>query len=225
VDFCEHGKETSGCITGREFLYYLKWSSPPDQPAPLYLQRQIHRFLIPLSRSLLLPLIVRVTNIYLIEIDFWLFGQSCCVQYSVKATKVPEKRTTLFPNHSQHKIYLYFKRKGYSKAEYISPSLQMLMVWNYFAHSVGRDWLRAGRQKGRSSRPGRANNSLFFVLSRPALGPTQPPTQWVPGSISPGVKRQRREANHSPPISAEIKKTLVCTSTTPCVFLPQFLIS
>jgi hypothetical protein len=25
--------------------------------------------------------------------------------------------------------------------------------------------------------------------SRPALGPTQPPTQWVPGALSPGVKR------------------------------------
>jgi hypothetical protein len=27
--------------------------------------------------------------------------------------------------------------------------------------------------------------------SRPALGPTQPPIQWVPGVLSPGVKRGR----------------------------------
>jgi hypothetical protein len=27
--------------------------------------------------------------------------------------------------------------------------------------------------------------------SRPALGPTQPPLQWVPGAVSPGVKRGR----------------------------------
>jgi len=38
------------------------------------------------------------------------------------------------------------------------------------------------------------------------LGPTQPPIQWVPGSVSLGVKRPGREADHSPPSSAEIKE-------------------
>jgi hypothetical protein len=38
-----------------------------------------------------------------------------------------------------------------------------------------------------------------------ALGPTQPPIQWIPGALSLGVKRPGREADHSPPSSAEGK--------------------
>jgi hypothetical protein len=49
--------------------------------------------------------------------------------------------------------------------------------------------------------------SLFSTSSRPALGPTQPPTQWVPGAISLGAKRPGREADHSPPTSAEVNNT------------------
>jgi hypothetical protein len=43
-------------------------------------------------------------------------------------------------------------------------------------------------------------------VSRPALRPTQPPAQWVPGVPSPGVKvRPGRDADHSPPSSAEVE--------------------
>jgi hypothetical protein len=46
---------------------------------------------------------------------------------------------------------------------------------------------------------------LFITASRPALGPTQPPIQWIPGAPSLGVKRPGREADHSHPSSAEVK--------------------
>jgi hypothetical protein len=37
-------------------------------------------------------------------------------------------------------------------------------------------------------------------------GPTKPPVQWVSGVLSPGGKaRPRRDADHSPPSSAEVK--------------------
>jgi hypothetical protein len=42
--------------------------------------------------------------------------------------------------------------------------------------------------------------------SRMALGPTQPPIQWVPGALSLGVRRPAREADHLPPSSAEVKE-------------------
>jgi hypothetical protein len=47
---------------------------------------------------------------------------------------------------------------------------------------------------------------LFTTASRTALGPTQPPIQWVPGALSLGIKRPGREADHSPPYIAEVKE-------------------
>jgi hypothetical protein len=45
---------------------------------------------------------------------------------------------------------------------------------------------------------------IFSSPRRPErLRSTQPPIQWVPGALSPGVKRQGREADHSPPASVE----------------------
>jgi hypothetical protein len=56
----------------------------------------------------------------------------------------------------------------------------------------------------------------FFIICLPGLqkyvcplatgGPTQPPAQWVPGVLSLGVKWVGREADHSPPSSAEVKE-------------------
>jgi hypothetical protein len=34
---------------------------------------------------------------------------------------------------------------------------------------------------------------------------TQPSVQWVPGSVSPGVKQQGRETDHFPQTSAQVK--------------------
>ena len=45
----------------------------------------------------------------------------------------------------------------------------------------------------------------FPRLSRPALGPTPPPIQWVPG-LSRGVKRPGRDVDHPPTSSAEVKE-------------------
>jgi hypothetical protein len=82
------------------------------------------------------------------------------------------------------------------------------------------DWLRAIPPKGRSSSPGRLKSFLFSPASRPALGPTQLPIQWVLGALSPGVKRQGPQTHHSPPTSAEYKKK--CGSIHPLPHTPSW---
>jgi hypothetical protein len=61
--------------------------------------------------------------------------------------------------------------------------------------------------------PGRVRNCLFSTSCRLALGFTQPPIPWVPGDLSPWVKRQGCEADHLPPTSAEVKTLWIYTST------------
>jgi hypothetical protein len=81
------------------------------------------------------------------------------------------------------------------------------------------DWLRAGLPMCWSSSPGRVKNFLFSTSSKPALGSTQPPIQWVPGSLSPEVKQPGRESDHSPAASAEIKNLWIYTFTPPYAFM------
>jgi hypothetical protein len=54
---------------------------------------------------------------------------------------------------------------------------------------------------------------LFATASRLDLWPTQPPTQWVAGALSPGVKQTGCEADHSPPSSSEVKNAWSYTAT------------
>jgi hypothetical protein len=58
-------------------------------------------------------------------------------------------------------------------------------------------------------------NVIFTTVSRTALGPTQPHIQWVIGALSLGVKRPGREADHSPPSTAEVKNAWSYTSAPP----------
>jgi hypothetical protein len=80
------------------------------------------------------------------------------------------------------------------------------------------DWLQAGRPSGWSSSPGRGKNFHISMSSRSAMGPTQPPIQWVPAAVSPGVKQPGREADYSP-TSTEVKKTWIYTSSPPYLFM------
>jgi hypothetical protein len=75
------------------------------------------------------------------------------------------------------------------------------------------------------------------MTSSQALGPIQRPMQWVLGALSPEVKRPGREANHSPPSSAEVKHggpvppspllphDVVLNKLSPGINLPLLLLS
>jgi len=47
-------------------------------------------------------------------------------------------------------------------------------------------------------------NVLLVTASRPDLGPTQPPIQWVAGVASSGLRWPGREADLSPRSSADV---------------------
>jgi hypothetical protein len=72
--------------------------------------------------------------------------------------------------------------------------------------------------RGFESRQG-LENFLFTTAPKPALGLTQPPVQWVTVSLSLEVKRLGREADHSPPTSAEMKNAWRYVYTPHYVFL------
>jgi hypothetical protein len=59
-------------------------------------------------------------------------------------------------------------------------------MWNRGSSVSIETWLQAGRQ-GFDYRQGH-RLFLFVTASRPALGPTQPHIQWMPGALAPVVK-------------------------------------
>jgi hypothetical protein len=81
--------------------------------------------------------------------------------------------------------------------------MKRLLFGNGLARRRHSNELRAGRPEF-DSQPYQI--FLLSAASRPTLGSTQPPIQWVPGAFSSGVKRQECEADHIPPSSAEVKK-------------------
>jgi hypothetical protein len=60
---------------------------------------------------------------------------------------------------------------------------------------------------------------LFSTASRSALGPCQPPICWLLRTDSPGVKRQGREADHSPPSNVEVNNGGPIPPLPPRVFM------
>jgi hypothetical protein len=98
--------------------------------------------------------------------------------------------------------------------QYDFMSWCLVMHRRYSVSIVAR--IRAGRP-GFDFQQGQ-RTFLFATASTSALGPTQPCTQWIPGTLSPWAKRPGREADHLPPSSAEIKNAWSYISTLLYIF-------
>jgi hypothetical protein len=90
----------------------------------------------------------------------------------------------------------------------------------YFSvlRAVVVQWLRTGRLKGRSS-PGGIKNFPFSTWSRPASYPKDTGGSYL------GVKRQGRQAYHSPPTGDVVKETWVYIFTPPYVFMMTYFLT
>jgi hypothetical protein len=82
----------------------------------------------------------------------------------------------------------------------------MIFIPNSGQRSQYWERSRAGRPRDRSSSPYRGEIFLFSASSRPVLEPDQLPMQQEREALSLVVKWPGREADHSPPSSAEVKK-------------------
>jgi hypothetical protein len=81
---------------------------------------------------------------------------------------------------------------------------------------------RLGGAQSRPGQRGEGNTVLLLIIFITLLRP-QPPNQWVPGTISLAVKRQGREAEHSPPTSAKVKKMWIYAYAPPYAFMASYL--
>jgi hypothetical protein len=72
----------------------------------------------------------------------------------------------------------------------------MMMTMIMMIYCRGRTWIRF---------PVGARYLVFSIVSRPSLEPNQPPIQWVPRILSPGVKRLERETDCLLLSTAEVK--------------------
>jgi hypothetical protein len=94
---------------------------------------------------------------------------------------------------AEHFITKVFIIKIFCSFTNLAPDRSVSIATVYGAGGLGFDF---GQRKE------------IFVYSTaygPSQIPTQTPVQWIPGALSRVVKRPGREADHSPPYSAEVK--------------------
>jgi hypothetical protein len=95
-----------------------------------------------------------------------------------------------------------FYSHAYKKSKFLCMEFDCLFVRCFilaaYCHVVGIQDIFGLDSRG--SILSRGKICLFFVLSRPALEPTQPLVHWVSGALSSEMGRPERDADHSPSV-------------------------
>jgi hypothetical protein len=94
--------------------------------------------------------------------------------------------------------------------------LKQILLWTLGAGIAQSGWMT---RRGGSSSPGRVKKFSLFHIVQTASGVHPTSYKMGTGGFFPRVKRQRREADHSPPTRAEVKKMWIYTSIPPYVFM------
>jgi hypothetical protein len=99
-------------------------------------------------------------------------------------------RTRAPTNYGKHASF-QLRKLAFTHASthaYLHLCLQALMLSSTLVRNY--ECLHADL-RARILNPHQGQIFLLVPASRPAMGPTQPPIKWVPGVLSPGVKRGR----------------------------------
>jgi hypothetical protein len=118
----------------------------------------------------------------------WLWSQSIFVIFKVK-----DNTKLIFSNKIMIWIIVSTSVPCCSVVPLNKISLLVLLGSRGSSGSIVSDYGLDDRTIGRSRFDPRQGHRIFLLApaSRPALGPTQPPIQWVPGVLYPGVKSGR----------------------------------
>jgi hypothetical protein len=123
--------------------------------------------------------------------------------------------------HFLHLSQFFFRRKNSLNESNSSLSMEykiarvVLFTTTFILHlptPQSQHWLSYGLEDPKVAAPKEQDIFLLSKSSKPALGPNQPNTQWLPGFFS-WKKQPERAVDQFPPSSAKVKKELRCVYT------------